>query len=88
VTLWDVGVERQIEISGPDAFEFTNLLVPRDLSKCEVGQCKYVFITSEDGGVLNDPVLLRLEENRFWLSLADSDIELWAKGVAYEVEMG
>jgi glycine cleavage system aminomethyltransferase T len=85
-TLWDVGVERQIEISGPDAFEFTNLLVPRDLNKCDVGQCKYVFVTAEDGGILNDPVLLRLEENRFWLSLADSDIELWAKGVAYGLD--
>ena len=83
VTLWDVGVERQIEITGPDAFTFTNMLVPRDLNKCAVGQCKYVFITAPDGGILNDPVLLRLEENRFWLSLADSDIELWARGVAY-----
>lgn len=83
VTLWDVGVEKQIEISGPDAFEFTNLLVTRDLSKCRVGQCKYVFLTNAEGGILNDPVLLRLEENRFWLSLADSDIELWAKGVAH-----
>ena len=83
VTLWDVGVERQIEISGPDAFTFTNMLVPRDLNKCAVGQCKYVFITAPDGGILNDPVLLRLEDNRFWLSLADSDIELWARGVAY-----
>lgn len=83
VTLWDVAVERQVEISGRDAFTFTNMLVPRDLSKCEVGQCKYVFITSPEGGILNDPVLLRLEENRFWLSLADSDILLWAWGVAY-----
>ena len=83
VTLWDVGVERQVEISGPDAFTFTNMLVPRDLNKCAVGQCKYVFITSPEGGILNDPVLLRLEENRFWLSLADSDILLWAWGVAY-----
>lgn len=82
VTLWDVGVERQIEITGPDAFEFTNMLVPRDLSRCDVGQCKYVFITGEDGGILNDPVLLRLGENHFWLSLADSDILLWARGVA------
>src|SRR5690625_962376 len=82
VTLWDVGVERQIEISGPDAFDFTNLLITRDLSKCKVGQCKYVFLTDQHGGVLNDPVLLRLEENRFWLSLADSDTLLWARGVA------
>lgn len=83
VTLWDVGVERQIEITGPDAFEFTNLLVTRDLTKCRVGQCKYVFLTDSDGGILNDPVLLRLGENHFWLSLADSDILLWAKGVAH-----
>ncbi|MGH8791031.1 MAG: glycine cleavage T C-terminal barrel domain-containing protein [Stackebrandtia sp.] len=83
VTLWDVVVERQIEISGPDAFEFTNMLVPRDLSKCKVEQCKYVFITAPDGGIVNDPVLLRLEENRFWLSLADSDVGLWALGLAH-----
>ncbi|WP_156761251.1 glycine cleavage T C-terminal barrel domain-containing protein [Microbacterium karelineae] len=82
VTLWDVGVERQIEITGPDAFTFTNMLVPRDLSKCAVGQCKYVFLTAEDGGIINDPVLLRLGENHFWLSLADSDVLLWARGVA------
>ncbi len=83
VTIWDVGVERQLEISGPDAFDFTNMLIPRDLSKCKVGQCKYVFITAPDGGIINDPVLLRLEENRFWLSLADSDVGLWAMGLAY-----
>nr|WP_181193161.1 glycine cleavage T C-terminal barrel domain-containing protein [Prauserella shujinwangii] len=83
VTLWDVGVERQLEISGPDAFDFTNTLVPRDLSRCAVGQCKYVFVTAPDGGIVNDPVLLRLEENRFWLSLADSDVGLWAMGLAH-----
>ena len=83
VTLWDVGVEKQIEISGPDAFAFTQLLVARDLNKCAVEQCKYVFLCLPDGGIINDPVLLRVEENRFWLSLADSDVELWARGVAY-----
>jgi glycine cleavage system aminomethyltransferase T len=83
VTLWDVGVERQIEITGPDAFAFTNMLIPRDLSKCAVGQCKYVFITAPDGGIINDPVLLRVEEDRFWLSLADSDVGLWATGLAH-----
>lgn len=84
VTLWDVGgAERQIEISGPDAFDFTNLLVARDLAKCDVEQCKYAFLCLPDGGIINDPVLLRVEENRFWLSLADSDVELWARGVAY-----
>jgi aminomethyltransferase len=82
VTVWDVSVERQIEISGPDGFAFTNFLTPRDLTKCAVGQGKYVIITAEDGGIVNDPVLLRLEENRFWLALADSDVLLWARGVA------
>jgi aminomethyltransferase len=82
VTLWDVGVERQVEITGPDAFVFANMLTPRDLSKCAVGQGKYVVITAEDGGIINDPVLLRLGENHFWLALADSDVLLWARGVA------
>jgi aminomethyltransferase len=80
--LCDVAVERQVEISGKDAARFVQLLTPRNLSQCEVGQCKYALITNAAGGILNDPVLLRLEENRFWLSLADSDILLWAQGVA------
>jgi glycine cleavage system aminomethyltransferase T len=87
VTLWDVGVERQIEISGPDAFRFTNFMVPRDMNKCAVRQAKYVFVTAPDGGIINDPVLLRLEENKFWLSLADSDVGLWAQGLAYHSGM-
>jgi glycine cleavage system aminomethyltransferase T len=87
VTMWDVGVERQIEISGPDAFRFTNFMVPRDMNKCEVRQAKYVFVTAPDGGIINDPVLLRLEENKFWLSLADSDVGLWARGLAYHSGM-
>jgi glycine cleavage system aminomethyltransferase T len=82
VTIWDVGVERQVEITGPDAFAFTSLLTPRNLSDCAVGQCRYVVITDPDGGIVNDPVLLRLEPDRFWLSAADSDLLLWAKGVA------
>jgi glycine cleavage system aminomethyltransferase T len=81
VTVWDVGVERQVEISGPDALAFTSMLTPRDLSTCRVGQCKYVVITDQDGGIVNDPVLLRVEEDRFWLSAADSDLLLWARGV-------
>ena len=80
--LCDVAVERQVQISGPDAAQFVQMLTPRDLSKLAVGQCKYILITDQDGGVLNDPILLRLEENKFWISLADSDILLWAKGVA------
>ena len=85
--LCDVAVERQVEITGPDAARFAQLLTPRDLSQCQVGQCKYVLITSEEGGIINDPVLLRLGENHFWLSLADSDVLLWAKGVAVHAGM-
>ena len=82
VTVWDVAVERQVEITGPDAFTFVNRLTPRDLTRCAVGQGKYVLITSPSGGIINDPVLLRLGENHFWLALADSDVRLWAEGVA------
>lgn len=87
VTLWDVSVERQVEITGPHAFRFTSLLTPRDLRTCKVGQGKYVVITDERGGIVNDPVLLRLGENHFWLALADSDVLLWAKGVAHGARM-
>lgn len=85
--LCDVAVERQVEITGPDAARFTQLLTCRDLSTMQVGQCKYILITNADGGLLNDPVLLRLAEDRFWLSLADSDILLWAQGVATHAGM-
>lgn len=82
VILCDVAAERQVEITGPDAARFTQMLTPRDLSKLAVGQCKYVLITNAEGGLLNDPILLRLAESHFWISLADSDILLWAQGVA------
>jgi glycine cleavage system aminomethyltransferase T len=91
VTVWDVAVERCVEISGPDAFELTNAMTCRDLTSCDVWQCKYVLITAADGGIVNDPVLLRLAEDRFWLALADSDALLFAAGVAagrgYDVEI-
>ena len=80
--LCDVAVERQVEITGPDAYKFIQLLTPRDLTKLSVGQCKYVLIVNDKGGIINDPVLLRLAENHFWLSLGDSDVLLWAQGVA------
>ena len=81
VTLWDVAVERQVEITGPDAARFTQLLTPRDLSQTQPGQCKYVLICAPDGGIVNDPILLKLAEDHFWLSLADSDALLYAVGV-------
>ncbi len=80
--LCDVAVERQVEITGPDAARFMQMLTPRDISDMSVGRCKYILITNLEGGILNDPVLLRLGENHFWISLADSDILLWAQGVA------
>lgn len=85
--LCDVAVERQVEITGPDAATFVQMLTPRDLSKMAVGQCKYVLITNAEGGILNDPILLRLAEDHFWISLADSDILLWAQGVAVHAGM-
>jgi glycine cleavage system aminomethyltransferase T len=87
VTLWDVAVERCLEISGPDGFRFTQLMTPRDLSKCAVGQAKYVLITAPDGGILNDPVLTRMDENRFWLAQASSDVLYYAKGLAAHADM-
>ena len=87
VTLWDVGVEHIVQIQGPDALEFTNLLTSRDLTKCAVGQCKYALLIEKDGGIVNDPVLLRPDEDTFWLALADSDAGLWARGIAWGAEM-
>lgn len=81
VTLWDVAVERCLEISGPDGFRFAQLLTPRDLSRCAVGQGKYVLICDSDGGIVNDPVMTRMEEDTFWFALASSDALLFARGL-------
>jgi aminomethyltransferase len=81
VTLWDVSVERCLEISGPDGFRFAQLLTPRDLSRCAVGQAKYVLICDSDGGIVNDPVLTRMDERTFWFALASSDALLFARGL-------
>lgn len=80
--LCDVAAERQVEIIGPDAPTFIQMLTPRDLSNQSVGQCKYIVITNADGGIINDPILLRLDEDHFWISTADSDVLLWAQGVS------
>ena len=82
VTIWDVAAERQVEITGGDAYRFVEYITPRDLSSLQIGQGKYAFITDENGGIINDPIILRLGEQRFWLSIADSDVLLWAKGLA------
>lgn len=82
VTLWDVGGERQVQVKGKDAARFVQYLTPRNLSSCKPEQCKYIVLTDENGGIINDPVLLKFSDEKFWLSLADSDALLWAKGVA------
>ena len=82
VTLWDVTCQRQIEIAGPDAFRFIQFLTPRDISKCEIGQCHYMVLTNQDGGIVNDAILLHVSENQYWLSPGDGDVLMWASGAA------
>ena len=77
VTIWDVAVERCLEISGRDGFKFAQLLTPRDLSKCAIGQAKYVLICDSDGGIINDPVLTRMDENRFWFAPGSTNRRTW-----------
>ena len=81
VTMWNVAVERQIRVIGPDAEAFTNFVITRDATKIEPMHAKYAILCNERGGVLNDPVLLRLSENEFWFSLSDSDLLFWLQGV-------
>lgn len=83
VQLWDVGGERQVELRGPDAARLAQLMTPRDLGRAVVGQCLYAPLVDEGGFMVNDPVVLKLAEDRFWLSIADSDVVLWAKGLTY-----
>ena len=80
--LCDVAVERQVQIKGPDASKFVQMMIPRDLSKMQVGQCKYIILTNQFGGILNDPVMLKISNDCYWFSLADSDILFWAQGLA------
>jgi aminomethyltransferase len=82
VTLWDVAVERTVEVSGPDADRLVDMITCRDLSRCAVKQGKYMLVTAPDGGIVNDPVLMHVERDRWWMQLADSDAGLYAMGVA------
>ena len=83
-SLWDVACERQVQIAGPDAARLAQILVPRDLSRCAAGQGKYVAVCNHEGVLLNDPIVLKLDDDRFWLSIADSDIFFWARAIAAE----
>ena len=84
VAMWDVAAERQVEITGPDAAKLVQYLTPRNLDTTAIGQGRYVPICDYDGFLINDPVLLKLAEDRFWLSIADSDITLWAQAIGRE----
>ncbi|MGY6646755.1 MAG: glycine cleavage T C-terminal barrel domain-containing protein [Salinarimonas sp.] len=81
VTMWNVAVERQIQVKGPDAEAFVNYVITRDATKIQPMKGKYVILCNEEGGILNDPVLLRIAEDEFWFSISDSDLELWMRGV-------
>lgn len=91
VQLWDVGVERQVQIKGPDAALLIQFLTPRNIKKCSVGQAMYAPLLDFQGGFLNDPVMLKLAEDFYWLSIADGDSLLWveaiAKGYNFNVEV-
>ena len=82
VQLWDVSCQRQVQIQGKDAFKLVQKLTPRPLKNMETGKCFYIPMVDEDGGMINDPVLLKLDDDMFWISIADSDILLWASGIA------
>lgn len=82
VQVWDVSVERQVELRGPDAARLMQMLTPRDLRSMLPGRCFYVPIVDETGGMLNDPVAVKLAEDRWWISIADSDLLFWVKGIA------
>ena len=82
VTLWDVTCQKQIQITGPDAAKLIELLSPRDMSGCDVGMCRYILLTDENGGIVNDAVMLHVEENKYWVSPGDGDVLWWIKGVA------
>lgn len=81
VTLWNVAVERQIQVIGPEAEDFVNFVITRDATKIPAMRARYVILCNENGGILNDPVLLRVSENEFWFSLSDTDLMLWLQGV-------
>lgn len=84
VSMWDVSVQRQVELRGPDAGRLAQILAPRDLSRCGAGQGKYVPLCNHRGVLINDPILMKLDEDRYWLSIADGNIGLWAQAVAHE----
>ena len=82
VQMWDVSCQRQVQICGPDATKLIQKLTPRSIKDMTIGKCFYIPMLNENAGMINDPVLLKLDDDMFWISIADSDILLWAKGLA------
>ena len=82
VQMWDVSCQRQVQICGPDAAKLIQKLTPRSIKDMTIGKCFYIPMLNENAGMINDPVLLKLDDDMFWISIADSDILLWAKGLA------
>jgi len=82
VQVWDAAVQRQTEINGKDSYKLVQLMTCRDLSKAKIGRCYYAPIIDDKAKLINDPVILKLAEDRWWISLSDSDVELFAKGLA------
>ena len=82
VQVWDVSCEKQVAISGPDAYRLIQMMTPRDLSKARIGRCFYVPLCNPEGGIVNDPIAIKLTDNDWWLSIADTDVMLWAQGLA------
>ena len=84
VSMWDVAVERQVQLRGPDAARLAQILSTRDVSRCTEGQGRYVALCNHRGTIINDPILLRIDDDCFWFSIADSDVGLWAATIAGE----
>ena len=84
VSQWDVSVERQVQLKGPDAGKLVQILAPRDLSNCKIGQGKYVPLCNHNGVILNDPIVLKLADDLYWFSIADCDVWIWARAIAAE----
>lgn len=82
VQVWDVSCERQVQLKGPDAARLAQMLTPRDLSNMTEARCLYIPIVDQNGGMLNDPVLIKLDAQTYWISIADSDLLLWVSAIA------
>ena len=87
VTMWDVGCQRQIQLYGQDAENLAQIISPRIISDLDIGQSKYLPLCNQFATIINDPIILKVDKNKFWFSIADSNILFWARSIAYERRM-